>query len=527
MPRSFVNTRHSFSTARVWPAARAITASVCVLVLLHFGTPAFADSYPQVPSQAGPQQNAAQLLSRDQLDNLVAPVALYPDELLGEILAASTYPLEIVEAAQWLQQNESLQGDSLIEAAKQQDWDPSVQVLVGFPDVVDLMNRDVRWTTDLGNAFLAQQADVMNAIQVMRLRAKNNGRLTSTPQQVVSSESQNGQYAIKIEPANPQVIYPPVYSPEYVWGPPPAGAYPPVTYYPAPASYNSYGYGGYGQAGYGSGGYGSGGYGFGAGINIASLFSGLMSFNGWGWVLGWFSHSLSLASLFFNVLGFHGFGGGGYAGGGGYGGYGYGPAVSAGLTLWSHNPAHRLGVAYPRGFAVPRSAGLVAATRPNASRFAASASPAAASRVFSGSEARSNPAPYNRTGSEWQQRSNPASSTSYRSDMSRPPVSSSYGNVAPQQRASTFDRNSYQNSPGTVAPQASNQRYFAQPQQQRYSGQRMASSHYSEPKMSTPHYSAPKYSAPKYSAPKFSAPKFSAPKSSGGGHSGGKSSHKR
>src|SRR5580698_2242991 len=117
---------------------------------------------------AGTAQAAAPTLSSDQLDDLVAPIALYPDQLLGQVLAASTYPLEIVEAQQWLQQNRGLQGPQLLEEARQQNWDASVQALVAFPDVLALLNRDIRWTTDLGNAFLAQQADVMNAVQAMR-----------------------------------------------------------------------------------------------------------------------------------------------------------------------------------------------------------------------------------------------------------------------------------------------------------------------------------------------------------------------
>ncbi len=272
---------------------------------------AMADSYPQqnFPQQNIPQQNIAQqALSPDQLDNLVSPVALYPDPLLGQLLAASTYPLELVEAQQWLEQNRNLQGRALVDAARQQDWDPSVQVLVAFPDAIALLNRDVRWTTDLGNAFLTQQADLMNAIQTLRAQAQNNGRLTSTPQQVVTDDVQNGQTAVRIEPANPQVVYPPVYNPAYVWGPSASGYYPQVSYP-----------GGYGSGAYGYGYGGSSGYGFGSGINIAGLFSTLLNWGSWGWSLGWFTHSLSLVSLFFNVLGFHGFGGGnGYSGG--YGG---------------------------------------------------------------------------------------------------------------------------------------------------------------------------------------------------------------
>jgi hypothetical protein len=291
---------------------------------------AMADSYQQFPTQSAPpivvQQQA---LSPHQLNNLVAPITLYPDPLLGQLLAASTYPLELVEAQQWLQQNRNLKGQALVDAARQQDWDPGVQMLVAFPDVVALLNRDIRWTTDLGNAFLTQQADVMNAIQTLRMQAQNNGRLATTPQQVVTDDVQNGQTAVRIEPANPQVVYPPVYDPAYVWGSPSAGAYPQV-YYPGA-------YGGYG-------------YGFGSGVNIAGLFSGLLNWGSWGWVLGWFTHSLSLASLFFNILGFHGFGGG-------YGGAGFHAGGVGAYTAWAHNPSHRLGVPYPRGFAASHNAG--------------------------------------------------------------------------------------------------------------------------------------------------------------------------
>ncbi len=255
------------------------------------------------------------MLSPDQLDNLVAPVALYPDPLLSEVLAASTYPLEIVEAQQWLQQHPGLQGPQLISAAQQTRWDPSVQALVAFPDALALLNRDVQWTTDLGNAFLAQQSDVMAAIQRMRATAQQNGRLVNTPQQVMSNDAPGGQpYGqgpIQIQPAGPQVMYVPTYNPEYVWGPPPVGAYPPLGY---PS--DSYGLG------------------FGVPTLLSSLFTGftgLLSWGGWGWGLSWLTHSLLLNGLFLNHFGFGGggFGGGGF-GGGGFGGGGYGGYSRAG-----------------------------------------------------------------------------------------------------------------------------------------------------------------------------------------------------
>ena len=151
-----------------------------MLGLVLFFTP-FGFGQDPAPPQGAP------LLAPEQLDNLVAPIALYPDPLLGQVLAASTYPLEIVEAQQWLQQNRNLQGAQLVDAARLQNWDPSVQALVAFPDALNLLGSDVRWTTSLGNAFLAQQADVMSAIQSMRARAQANGKLTTTPQQVVTT----------------------------------------------------------------------------------------------------------------------------------------------------------------------------------------------------------------------------------------------------------------------------------------------------------------------------------------------------
>ena len=119
-----------------------------------------------------------------------------------------------------------------MDAANQQNWDPSVQALVAFPDVLNRLNSDISWTTDLGNAFLAQQADVMSAVQRLRASARMKGHLASSQQQTVSMQTQDGQAAIVIQPADPQVIYVPVYDPAYIWGPPAWGYYPPL-FYPA------------------------------------------------------------------------------------------------------------------------------------------------------------------------------------------------------------------------------------------------------------------------------------------------------
>jgi hypothetical protein len=290
---------------------RTIPLYGAVLTALSFTLMAQApppNSYyqPQAPSQG-------QQFSPQELSNLVAPIALYPDLLLSEVLAASTYPLELVQAQQWMQANPGLRGPDLVNAAKQQNWDPSVQALVAFPDVMNILTRDIQWTTELGNAFLAQQAAVMDAVQQLRASARSNGRLTDTPQQRVTLDQENGQSAIVIQPTDPQVVYPPVYNPEYVWGPPVYGAYPPLAY-PAP---------GYGIT-------------YAVGAFLGVLFSGLLSFGGWGWGLSWLTHGLFLNSLFFSHFGFHGFGGPGY-----YAGRGYASHVA-----WVHDPGHRLGVPY-------------------------------------------------------------------------------------------------------------------------------------------------------------------------------------
>src|SRR6266567_3313467 len=168
-------------------------------------------------------------LPNDQLDSLVAPIALYSDPLLAQTLAASTYPLEIIQLQQWMDRNKGLKGKALADAVAKQPWDPSVQGLVEFPDVVQRMAGNVQWTTDLGNAFLAQQSDVMDAVQRMRAKAQGTGNLKTSAQQVVQTETvPSGKQVIKIEQANPEVVYVPSYDPQVVYGPPP----PQYPYYP-------------------------------------------------------------------------------------------------------------------------------------------------------------------------------------------------------------------------------------------------------------------------------------------------------
>ncbi|MGH7117496.1 MAG: DUF3300 domain-containing protein, partial [Acetobacteraceae bacterium] len=177
------------------------------------------------------QQNETTALNTEQLDALLAPVALYPDQLLTQVLMAATYPLQIVEASRWLDQdgNPQLHGDALTKALESQNWDPSVKSLVPFPDVLAMMNNKLDWTQQVGYAFATQQADVMNSIQRLRAQAEEAGSLKSTSQQTVTSE----QGAIVIQPADPQVVYVPVYNPTVVYGTWPYPAVPPV-YFPPP-----------------------------------------------------------------------------------------------------------------------------------------------------------------------------------------------------------------------------------------------------------------------------------------------------
>ena len=186
----------------------------------------------QVMTTTTSDTEQAPKLPNDQLDSLVAPIALYSDPLLAQTLAASTYPLEIIQLQQWMDRNKGLKGKALADAVAKQPWDPSVQGLVEFPDVVQRMAGNVQWTTDLGNAFLAQQSDVMDAVQRMRAKAQGTGNLKTSAQQVVQTETvPSGKQVITVEPAQPDVVYVPSYDPQVVYGAaPPAYPYYPYTY---------------------------------------------------------------------------------------------------------------------------------------------------------------------------------------------------------------------------------------------------------------------------------------------------------
>ncbi len=169
-----------------------------------------------------PEQKPA--FSKEQIEQMVAPIALYPDALLAQILMSSTYPLEIVQAARWVKKNPNLKGEALDRALLEQSWDPSVKTMAMFPTVLERMNQNLDWTQDLGDAFLAQEQEVMDAIQRLRKEAQKTGALKDTKEQKVVVQ----QEKIIVEPADPQTVYVPSYNPSTVYGTPP----PATTYYP-------------------------------------------------------------------------------------------------------------------------------------------------------------------------------------------------------------------------------------------------------------------------------------------------------
>jgi uncharacterized membrane protein YgcG len=168
------------------------------------------------PPQSQPEAQGAPLAQQtpEQLQRLVAPIALYPDSLVAQILAASTFPEEAVEADRWLQAHPDLKGEALAQAVDQQPWDPSVKALTAFPSVLGNMDKNLSWTSSLGDAYYNQQQDVMNAIQVMRQKAQEAGNLKTTPQQTVTNQGST----IIIQPASPDVVYVPAYDPWVVYG---------------------------------------------------------------------------------------------------------------------------------------------------------------------------------------------------------------------------------------------------------------------------------------------------------------------
>ena len=205
------------------------------LLVLMIAVPPWAVA--QEPETVSQESETETIFKQEELDQMLAPIALYPDALLAQVLMASTYPLEVVQADRWTQQNKELKDDALAEALENQEWDPSVKSLVQFPDVLAMMGEKLDWTQKLGDAFLSQEEDVTKTVQNLRKKADEAGNLKTTQEQVVKVEKE----VIIIESASPQVVYVPVYNPTVVYGTwwyphyPPYYYYPP--YYPRPALY--------------------------------------------------------------------------------------------------------------------------------------------------------------------------------------------------------------------------------------------------------------------------------------------------
>jgi Protein of unknown function (DUF3300) len=272
----------------------------------------FAQIPPPPPGAppAPPPSSEAPAFSQQELDQMLAPIALYPDPLLSQILMAATYPLEIVEAARWVGANPGLRGEDAVRAAAAQSWDPSVKSLVAFPQILALMDQRLDWTQSLGNAFLAQQTQVMDTVQELRRRANSAGNLRSTDQMQV--QDQRG--SIALQPANPQVVYVPYYDPTIIYGSWWWPGYPPV-YWPAWPGY-------YARPGL------SVGFAWGVGVGIS---------------VGFFFGAFDWGHRHVNVVNVNNF----------Y--YGRG-RVNVSPGLWRHDAEHRRGVPY-RGESVRQQYG--------------------------------------------------------------------------------------------------------------------------------------------------------------------------
>jgi hypothetical protein len=269
---------------------------LCVSVAFAPVSLAFAqEPMPPVPPVPAPAP-AKPVATQQELDQMLAPIALYPDSLLSQILMASTYPLEIVEASRWSKANPNLTGEQAVKAVEQYGWDPSVKSLVAFPQIIAMMDEKLAWTERLGDAFLAQQPQVMDTVQNLRQKAYAAGNLRSTDQVRVDQQGQT----IVLQPTNPEVIYVPYYDPRLVYGPWWWPAYPPVYWGPWP------GYGVY--PGFGVG------FAWGVGITVG---------------VGFFFGAFDWPHRHINVVTVNNF-------------YFRNPAV----RVWAHDPIHRRGVPY-------------------------------------------------------------------------------------------------------------------------------------------------------------------------------------
>src|SRR5262249_30440895 len=270
----------------------ALLGIVPSIVLAQAPAPAASPAPATAPAPAPDQP----LLKAEELDQLLAPIALYPDPLLSQVLMASTYPLEVVQAERWVTVNKNLKGDELKAAVDKQAWDDSVKSLAATPSVLEMMSTKLDWTQKLGDAVLAQEGDVMDAVQRLRARARANNKMETTKQQQVVVTQQNNREVIAIEPALPDSMYVPYYDPAVVYGAWPYPSYPPY-YWPA--------------TGYVAAGVLSTGLAFGAGYALGRWAGG----GYWGGNINWNNNNINIGS-------------------------------GNRVTHWQHNSAHRHGVRY-------------------------------------------------------------------------------------------------------------------------------------------------------------------------------------
>lgn len=291
--------------------ARRVIVIVCALLMLPGDS--LLSAIDQQPAASSASQNPPQSnqpdakLSSQELDSLVAPIALYPDPLLSQTLVASTYPLEIVQLNQWLEQNKGLKDKALSDAVMKQNWDPSIQAMAAFPDLVKQMAQNISWTDDLGNAFLAQQNDLMDAVQRMRAKAVDKGALKTTEQQTVETKVIENKSVVVVQPAKTEVVYVPSYDPVAVWGAP-YYPYPPMAYpvYPAGGML----------------------LGFGVGVAMGAAWGG-----GWGWNTGWGGNNNININRNNNYVNH-------------YNRTNAGNRYGGANNTWRHNPQHRGGAPY-------------------------------------------------------------------------------------------------------------------------------------------------------------------------------------
>jgi hypothetical protein len=280
-------------------ATRIIRKSLPALIIILV-------SMTAVPPGTFGQQAGPPVFKPEELDQLLAPIALYPDSLLAQVLMASTYPLEVVQADRWAKQNKDLKGEALTAALEKQPWDPSIKSLVNFPQVLTMMSEKLDWTQKLGDAFLAQQKDVMAAVQTLRKKAAEAGNLKTTQEQKVVV----AQDTIVIESASPQVVYVPTYNPTVVYGTWAYPAYPPAYYYPP---------------------------GYAAGTALLSFGAGMAVGAAWGYAWGgcnWHGGDVDV-DINRNTNINNNINRGNYA-----------KQYQGGQGNWQHNPEHRKGVSY-------------------------------------------------------------------------------------------------------------------------------------------------------------------------------------